>query len=378
MRKLSLSIAVTLVLLASLWHFKRTWVVLAQGPTTYTVDTYATYQFNTLKHPTGLAFSDLFGKQLFIADTDNHLIRVFHLGLGSLSTLAGNGTAGYVNGYLSAAEFNNPIGIDVLSASRVVAGHTYTWNIIYVSDSSNYVLRYFCTGTPYQDSRCPYAVNYVETWAGSGTKGYVNGSRTTAEFAHMAGIHAALGYTVDSENHAIRTVGSSVGTFAGTGNPGFVNGYRTSAQFNSPTRLTTDSSGNTYVADAGNFVIRKIDTGGNVTTFAGSGSPGFVDGQGSGAQFNYPGDIIFNPVDGYFYITDSGNNAIRRMDSNGNVTTYAGAQQGGLVDGSLLQARFQAPTGLVIANGYLYVADTMNNAIRRIDMSAGQVSTYVD
>ncbi len=375
MRKLAFSVAVILALLAWLSHSKRTWVVFAQGPVTYTFDTYATYQFNTFKHPTGLVASSGY---LFIADTDNNLIRQFYN--GNLSVVAGNGQAGYVDGPVTSAEFNDPTGLQggtfvwtELSTTcdancpdpscprscYPVIDHPYTQ--LYVSDSENYVVRMVCSGDPPVGGACNSSItDTVTTVAGNHAQGYVDGA-------------------ADPANNLIRSWdGSNVGTFAGTGTHGLVNGYRTSAQFGAPTKMAWDGNGNMYVTDADNFVIRKIDTAGNVITFAGSGSPGFTDGQGSGAQFTYPGDILFNPADGYFYITDSGNNAIRRMDVYGNVTTYAGAKQGGFVNGALLQARFQSPTGLAIYTGYLYVADTMNNAIRRIDMNAGQVSTYIN
>ena len=402
MRKLAFSVAVILALLAWLSHSKRTWVVFAQGPVTYTFDTYATYQFNTLKHPTGLVASS---GHLFIADTDNNLIRQFYN--GNLSVVAGNGQAGYVDGPVTSAEFNDPTGLQggtfvwterstICDANcpdpscprscYPVINHPYTQ--LYVSDSENYVVRMVCSGDPPVGGACNSSItNTVTTVAGNHAQGYVDGASLSAEFAPLLGLSGTAStpsssspfYLADPANNLIRSWDSSnVGTFAGTGTHGLVNGYRTSAQFGAPTKMAWDGNGNMYVTDADNFVIRKIDTAGNVITLAGSGSPGFTDGQGSGAQFTYPGDILFNTADGYFYITDSGNNAIRRMDVYGNVTTYAGAKQGGYVDGSLLQARFQSPTGLAIYTGYLYVADTMNNVIRRIDMNAGQVSTYIN
>jgi len=105
-RKLAFSVAVILALLAWLSHSKRTWVVFAQGPVTYTFDTYATYQFNTFKHPTGLVASS---GNLFIADTENNLIRQFSN--GNLYVVAGNGQAGYVDGPVTSAEFNDPTGL---------------------------------------------------------------------------------------------------------------------------------------------------------------------------------------------------------------------------------------------------------------------------
>ncbi len=402
MRKLAFSVAVILALLAWLGNSKRTWVVFAQGPVTYTFDTYATYQFHTFKHPTGLVASS---GQLFIADTDNNLIRQFSN--GNLYVVAGNGQAGYVDGPVTSAEFNDPTGLQGGTSTWTersttcdpncpdprcprscypVTYHPYTQ--LYVSDSRNYVVRMVCSGDPPVAGACNASIAYtVTTVAGNHTQGYVDGASLSAEFAPLLGLSGTAFtpstsspfYLADAANNLIRSWdGNNVGTFAGSGTHGLVNGYRTSAQFGAPTKIAWDPNGNMYVTDADNFVIRKIDTAGNVSTFAGSGSPGFTDGQGNGAQFIYPGDIVFNPADGYLYITDSGNNAIRRMDVYGNVTTYAGAKQGGYVDGSLLQARFQSPTGLAIYTGYLYVADTMNNVIRRIDMNAGQVSTYIN
>jgi serine/threonine-protein kinase len=214
----------------------------------------------------------------------------------------------------------------------------------------------------------------VQTYAGNHTKGYVNGPATSAEFRHLGALHT---YAADSENHAIRILGSSVSTYAGTGVAGFANGYRTSAQFNFPTSINADSSSNWYVTDAGNHVIRKIDSTGNVTTFSGSGTSGYQDGPPGTARFVWPTDIVYN-TDGYFYVTDPLNNMIRRIDSAGNVTTCSGATTAGYVDGSLSQARYSSPTALVIANGFVYISDSTNNAIRRIDMSTGVVSTYIN
>jgi DNA-binding beta-propeller fold protein YncE len=92
-----------------------------------------------------------------------------------------------------------------------------------------------------------------------------------------------------------------------------VNGPDARAQFHFPTKLAKDSSGSTYVADAGNHVIRRIDSGGNVTTFAGYGVPGYADGTGASAQFRLPTGVVYNSNDNAFYVADSGNNRIRRI-----------------------------------------------------------------
>jgi hypothetical protein len=184
-------------------------------------------------------------------------------------------------------------------------------------------------------------------------------------------------YAADPFNHVIRYIDSSnnVSTFAGTGSPGYVNGPKASAKFNGPSSATLDPSGNVYVSDVGNFVIRKISTAGTVSTFAGSGVQGYVNGSASVAQFAMPTGITYNPKDGYWYVADAGNNCIRRISSSGVVSTYAGSNVGGEVDGSLSLARFSSPADLAIDGTNMYITDSANNAIREINMSTGVVST---
>ena len=156
-----------------------------------------------------------------------------------------------------------------------------------------------------------------------------------------------------------------------------MNGYRLTAQFGAPVKATWDSNGNVYVTDSDNFAIRKIDTAGNVSTFAGTGQPGFVNGPGAQAQFRITTGILFNPADNCLYVADSENNVIRRIDMAGNVSTYAGTGVAGLTNGSLSQSQFASPTDLAISSGYMFVSDTLNNVIRRIDMTNQIVSTYI-
>lgn len=308
------------------------------------------------------------------------MIREFDINNGTLSTIVGNGVEGYVNSGHLTSEFNSPTGIEADLITTVITGGSRQYgDVIYISDASNFVTRYFCAGSfPNGSSRCPPNIQQVATYSGNHAKGYVNGPAGTAEFAHLGGIHGIIGYAIDSENHTIRTLGANVGTFAGNGTPGFVNGYRTSAKFAYPTQLTLDASSNIYVADAGNHVIRKINTSGTVSTFAGSGTSGYKDGSSTVARFVWPTSVVFNAADNYFYVADPMNNTIRRIDQSGNVSTYSGAPAAGYVNGSLSQARYSGPSELVIANGIMYVSDSTNNAIRRIDMTTGVVSTYIN
>lgn len=315
-----------------------------------------------------------FPTELFIADSGNHVIRMFNQ--GQLTTLAGTGTAGYADGAGLSSQFDHPTGIGNFHAAHIIQGETtYVWLVFDVNDSHNYLVR----GIKFQIR--PTQSVTVNTSIGNHTKGYVNGTATTSEFKTLGSIHdsGSTVYIADSENHVIRyTTSTGVGTYAGTGSPGFVNGAKASAQFFSPTGMTWDSTGNMYVADAGNNVIRKIDTSGNVTTFAGSGQPGLLDGTGTNAKFTTPCAIAFNPADNFLYVVDSMNSAIRKISLTGVVTTYTGGIPGGYANGNLAQAKFQCPMDLLIRNGFMYVSDSMNNSIRAIDMVHGAVSTYIN
>jgi hypothetical protein len=365
---------------------------------------YASYQYNTLKHPTGLAllFDTLDGNNgvatLYIADSGNHVIRRFPPG-GPLTTIGALGSPGYVNGALSNAKFNYPTGLSgTVSVCAFLDPYTYLYRPFFIhtinlNDSQNYVVRRFCvlgSVTPWGPPQggCsggsgPCSLGYVATVCGSHNKGMVDGSSTSACFASLSGLskYGSNGYYIaDAENHSIRKWdGANVTTYAGNGNPGYANGYRTNAQFYVPGKTTQDSSGNMYIADIENHAIRKIDTAGNVTTLAGAGpsQPGYVNGQGSGACFTRPTSVAFNSSDNMIYVADSHNNVIRRIDASGNVSTYAGTGTAGLVNGSRAEAQFSMPSDIVIANGIMYISDTMNNVIRRIDMNTGIVSTYI-
>jgi sugar lactone lactonase YvrE len=147
----------------------------------------------------------------------------------------------------------------------------------------------------------------------------------------------------------------------------------------SPTSLAADASGNIYVSDYEANVIRKIDPKGNVTTLAGTGQPGWKDGPGLEAQFNAPNGIAVGP-DASVYVADALNHRIRKITSDGQVSTVAGGGPTGLgrgsfSDGPVDSARFNLPKGVAVApDGTLYVADTDNLRIRRI--SEGVVSTF--
>lgn len=186
-------------------------------------------------------------------------------------------------------------------------------------------------------------------------------------------------YVTDTLNHTIRKVSPSgaVTTLAGSvGSPGNANGTGAAARFNFPVGIAVDGSGNVYVADSRNFTIRKITPAGEVTTYAGAAfQPGSTDGAAASARFLLPYGVATDGG-GNVYVADGGNHTIRKIAPDGTVTTLAGSPGVlGFANGSGSAARFSTPWGLTVdASNNIYVADSGNNAIRRIT-SAGAVTT---
>lgn len=284
---------------------------------------------------------------IYVADTGNHLIRKIDTS-GNVTTVAGAGTGGNVDGNGVAAKFTFPNGFALDSSGN-----------LYVADSGNNTIRKIDTS------------GNVTTLAGSSTPGSANGRGTAASFDFPAGIVVDPGgnlFVADDGNNLIRKIDPSgnVTTFAGSGAQGSANGLGTAASFNAPHGLVLDASGNLYVADAGNNLVRKIDPSGNVTTLAGSGAQGSANGQGTAATFNKPNGVAVD-ASGNVYVADTGNNVIRKVDSAGNVTTLAGSGAAALTNGQGTAASFDSPDGLTVdAAGNVFVADTLNNAIRKI------------
>jgi sugar lactone lactonase YvrE len=147
----------------------------------------------------------------------------------------------------------------------------------------------------------------------------------------------------------------------------FIDGYREHAMFMKPAGVSVCPDGTVLIADSGNHVIRRMDDE-FVITIAGNGFAGFNDGREGEAQFNTPRSAVMGP-DGYIYVSDTLNHCIRRIDADGYVTLYAGVPGvSGYADGSLQGAMFFEPFGMYIdASGVLYIADSANHAIRRIE-----------
>jgi sugar lactone lactonase YvrE/ketopantoate hydroxymethyltransferase len=263
-------------------------------------------------------------------------------------------------------------------------GTTYTITIVASNlNGSSASATASTTATPF----APYSFSTLAGLAASA--GYLDNSGSSAKFSLPVGVvsdSAGSLYVADKGNSVIRKIsnGGIVTTIAGTaGVVGSLDATGTSALFNSPSALVLDSSGNLYVADTGNSIIRKIDIHGVVTTIAGTaGLTGSTDAIGSSARFNNPNGIAIDSV-GNLYISDTGNSIIRKIDINGVVTTIAGtAGLTGSTNGTGSAARFNHPTGITIdTSNNLYIADTGNNIIRKATSSyvvttiAGTAST---
>lgn len=326
--------------------------------TTATVSTFATTSVNS---PAGVAVDS--SGNVYVANRSGNDILLITPG-GTVSVLAGNGTAGDVNGTTAAgAEFNSPTGVAV-SASGT----------IYVADFYNNQIRQIvCTGG-LTAGNCQ-----VSLLAGAGPTGagYVDATGSGAKFYNPLGV--AVGpsgniYVADFNNNAIREVTPSgvVTTVAGssTGATGDSNGSGSSASFNGPAGVAVDSTGNVYVADEFNNQIRVINSSGVVSTLAGSstGAHGYADGTGSAASFYEPIDVAVDSA-GNVYVADYANNEIRLVAPTGLVSTLAGSATAtpGLVNGPASTATFDAPSGVAVnASGDVFVGDQNDNAIREI------------
>ncbi|MEE3228015.1 MAG: hypothetical protein VX237_02815, partial [Chloroflexota bacterium] len=263
-----------------------------------------------------------------------------------VTTFAGSGSEGSTNATGTSASFNTPY--------QMASDGTN----FYVTDSGNNKIRKIVIST-----------GEVTTLASGFNvpKGIV--------------IVGANLYVADTNNHRIRKIvisSGAVSTLAGSGSATFADGTGTNASFYWPFGITTDGT-NLYVADSENKRIRKIVIStGVVTTLAGSGSVGSVDGTGTSASFNKLGGITIDGTN--LYVVDRNNNKIRKIGiSTGVVTTFAGPAAGSTTSGSTngtgTTARFNQPFGITSDGINLYVADHSNHKIRKIVISTGVVTT---
>jgi len=218
----------------------------------------------------------------------------------------------------------------------------------------------------------PLLTRSVTTYAGTGVESQKDGPLLSATFADITYIAADpdRNSLFVSDKNEIRelTKDGSVVTVAGSSAAGSADGTGSGARFNVAAGIAYDPSDKSfYICDQKNFEIRRMTADGIVTTVAGSTQEGRNDGAGADARFSHPEGIAFDSRDGALYVTDSANNEIRRVTTAGIVTTVAGGRAG-FADGTGGAARFDNPSGITFdaADGALYVSDSGNERIRRV------------
>jgi class 3 adenylate cyclase/sugar lactone lactonase YvrE len=288
---------------------------------------------------------------------------------GILQTVAGGGAYGFSGdgGSASLAALSLP-GANVFggTASQVAIDQS---GVVYITDTLNQRIRKVSNGV-------------ITTFAGSGplTGGFAGdgGLATSARLNSPRGVAVdARGnvYIADTENNRIRRVEASgvITTFAGTGDPGFLGdgGPAASAQLSAPQGLALDSDGDLFIADTTNNRIRKVDPGGRISTVAGSGEAGFSGdgGPATAAKLNLPVAVAVSST-AILYVVDTENNRVRKVDLGGTITTLAGQTVSGFSgDGAPAStARLAVPYGVAVdSSGAVYIADSLNNRVRRVD-----------
>ncbi|HEY0366831.1 MAG TPA: NHL repeat-containing protein, partial [Pyrinomonadaceae bacterium] len=217
---------------------------------------------------------------------------------------------------------------------------------------------------------------HVTTMAGDGSPLVRDGKQSG--FSDPFGVAIAddgTVYVADAgESNRIRKISpdGNVTTLAG-GSEGFADGIGPSASFNTPSALALGPDGNLYVADTGNNRIRKITPAGQVSTVAGDGAAGYVDGPAATAQFNGPIALAVSEG-GDIYVADTYNDVIRMITTGGQVTTIAGGGTPGYADGEQKAALFDTPSGIIVTGSSLIVADTGNRRLRKVS-AEGSVTT---
>ena len=297
---------------------------------------------------------------LFIADANNNVIREVLASTGGIKTVAGNGTAGYSGdgGAATAAELHGPFGLTLDAAGD-----------LFIADSDNNVVREVLAST-----------GDITTVAGNGTAGYSGdgGAATAAELnlpLNLALDTAGNLFILDADNNAVREVVAATGeitTVAGDGTAGYSGdgGLATAAELSTPFGLALDASGNLFIGDSGNNVVREVvKATGVIRTVAGDGTAGYSGdgGPAISAELNDPGGLALDAA-GDLFVTDERNNVVREVvKATGDMITVAGTGVAGYGgdNGAATAATLDHPTRVTVdPAGDLFVADSFNNVIR--------------
>ena len=294
---------------------------------------------------------------IYIAQNTTNVIRKVDTA-GNISTIAGNGTAGYTgdNGPALQAEVNRPSGLAIDAAGN-----------LYIADSGNNAIR-----------KIDASGNITTIAGGSSGSSGDGGLATQAKFNQPNGVAvdgAGNIYIADTGNHKIRKIDASTGninTVAGSPSFGYTGDGRaaTSATLNSPQGVAVDSNGVIYIADTNNNVVRKVDTDGNISTVAGTGTAGFSGdgGAATSAELNHPYYVAVDTV-GNLYIADSFNNEVRKVDGSGNIKAFAGTGTSGSPTSGAVAASSSIGTPFEMAfdsSGNFYFSNEGDSLINKV------------
>lgn len=320
---------------------------------------------STVDGTNGIAL-DRFGN-LFVTDSNHHRVRKIGLD-GKITTVAGTGTQGFAGdgAAATAAQLNYPTTIAINAAGE-----------LFIADYGNHRVRKIA------------ADGKISTVAGSGTEGFAGdgSAATAAQLNNPVGVAIAPNgdlLIADSQNHRIRRVNSSgiISTVAGTGTLGFAGdgAAATSAQFSYPGAMSFAADGSLLVADYGNNRVRKIDTSGNVSTFAGSAGVGFSGdaAAATSAQLNGPFGVSLG-TNGSVLIADQINGRIRKVAADGVISTVAGGGSSfTLGDGAAATSAFLLSPSGVAANaaGDVFISDRGNLRVRKVASPLRELVEY--
>ena len=309
----------------------------------------------------GKVLADEAGERLFIADTNHNRILISSLD-GDVRLIVGSGEEAFEDGPLPSASFNHPQGMAL------------DGDILYVADTENHAIR-----------RVDLGSGIVTIIAGTGEQGYERSGRKPGLSFSLSSpwdvtLHGGVLYIAMAGIHQLWSLEletGMVGPYAGSGKEAITDGPLASAALAQPSGITNDGE-RLFFADSETSAIRACDTGpgGSVRTLIGLGlfEFGDVDGDDFRVRLQHPIGITHH--DGVLYVVDTYNHKVKRvLPKTRAAFTVAGTGTPGHVDGPLAQARFSEPSGLSVAAGRIYIADTNNHAIRVADIESGEVST---